>query len=163
MKLALPFARQHTVYSCGPASLEMVFAFFGDKKDEASLIKKAHTNEVNGTKHEWMINVARQEGFYCYVNSFSSIHEIRHFISLDLPVIVDYTEPTSGDGHYAVVVGYKKDQIILNDPWNGRDFSLSEKEFIERWKDRLTKSHGWVMIVSKKDFQLGKQYLPIEK
>ncbi len=160
MKLKLPYFKQHTEYSCGPTSLEMVLGFFSDKKSEKFLIKKAHTDKVEGTKHKWMIDTSIREGFYCYVNSHSTIHEIKHFIVIGFPVIVDFTESSEEIGHYAVVVGYKGNKIIMNDPWNGRNFSITEDDFTERWHDRLTKSHGWIMVISKNDFQLGKQYLP---
>lgn len=161
MKLTLPFKKQHTEYSCGPASLEMVLAFLGDKKSEKFLIKKAHTNEETGTKHKWMIETSVNEGFYCHVNSYSTIYEIKHFLLLGYPVIVDYTEPSEDIGHYAVIIGYKNGNLIMNDPWNGKDFIISEDEFLERWHDDTTNSTGWMMVISKTDFKLGKQYLPI--
>ncbi|MHB9019254.1 MAG: C39 family peptidase [Minisyncoccota bacterium] len=160
MKLLLPYAKQHTNYSCGPTSLKMVLEFLGDKKSEKILIKKARTNKTTGTKHKWMIETAIKEGFYCYANSNSSLHEIKHFLLLGLPVIIDYTEPSENIGHYAVVIGYKKNKMILNDPWNGKNFLISEKDLINKWHDNITKSHGWIMAISKKDLFLGKQYLP---
>ena len=160
MKLKLPFFRQHTDYSCGPTSLEMVLDFLGDKKSEKCLIKEAHADKIDGTKHKWMIESAASEGFHCYVNSQSTINEIKHFISLGFPVIVDYTEPSENIGHYSVIIGYKYDKIIMNDPWNGKSFSISDDNFAGRWHDSITKSRGWIMVISKTDFQLGKQYLP---
>lgn len=160
MRLTLRYARQRTEYSCGPASLKMVFGFLGDKKSEKSLRKKARTNKISGTKHKWMIKTATQEGFHCYANSNSSLHEIKHFLVLGLPVIIDYTEPSQNIGHYSVIIGYKKNKIIMNDPWNGKDFTISEKKLANRWHDTITRSNGWIMVISKKDFLLGKQYLP---
>jgi len=162
MKLTIPYSKQHTEYSCGPASLKMVLTFLGDKKSEKSLIREAHTDDIKGTSHKWMIDTAVREGFYCYVNSFSSIDEIKHFLSLEYPVIINFTEPSENVGHYAVVVGYRQNEIIINDPWNGKDFSIPIDDLIDRWYDRTTKSHGWIMVISKTDFRLGKQYLPIK-
>lgn len=158
----LPRMKQHTKYSCGPVSLEMVLSFLGDKKSEEFFIKTAHTNKVKGTKHKWMLEVAIREGFYCYINSSSSLNEIKQFLLLGLPIIVDFTEPSQNSGHYAVVVGYKRNKIIMNDPWNGKNLSMSESNFTKRWHDVLTESHGWMMVISKTDLQLGKQYLPIK-
>ena len=149
MKLRLPFFKQHTDYSCGPASLEMVLAFFGDKESENFLIKTAHTDKNFGTKHEWMIKTGKSEGFYCHSNSNSSIHEIEHFLLIGLPVIVDYTEPSENIGHYSVITGFKGNEIIMNDPWNGRNFSISKSEFMSRWHDNITKSQKWIMVISK--------------
>ncbi len=107
-----------------------------------------------------MIDVATKEGFYCYVNSHSTWYEIKNYISLGLPVIVDFIEPTSDEGHYAVVIACTSHHLVLHDPWNGKNFKISQKYFLKCWHDPLTHSHGWIMVIAKEDFQLGKQYLP---
>jgi len=161
-KLKIPFYRQSSEFTCGPASLQMIFSFLGKFKKQDNLIKILHTDPKTGTRHLELINIARREKFFCYVNNNSTIHEVRHFINLRLPVVVNYNEPSTNDGHYAVVVGYDRNKIILNDPWNGKNFKMRENEFILRWHDYLNKHtcKKWIMVVSKKDFHLGKQYFP---
>ncbi|MEK6873468.1 MAG: cysteine peptidase family C39 domain-containing protein [Nanoarchaeota archaeon] len=153
--------KQDNGYACGPACLEMVFRHFGKKISEAKLTKMAKTKK-SGTSHVNMIKVASKEGFYCYVHNHSSINQIKHFIDLNLPVIVNYIEPKSEEGHYAVVVGYKRNKIILDDPWNGKNFKLSVKEFKKRWYDyhKKHKYSRWILVISKNKFNLGKQYSP---
>lgn len=160
--LDLKYFKQDNGYSCGPASLQMVFSYFGKKLGEAKLAKLAKTTK-SGTSHVNMINLARKEGFYCYVHNNSSINQIKHFIDLNLPVIINYIEPKSEEGHYAVVVGYKRNKIILDDPWNGKNFKISIKEFKKRWYDyhKKHKYSRWILVISKKKFNLGKQYSPI--
>ncbi len=162
MKLNIPFYKQDTGYTCGPASLQMAFSFLGKFKSESALTKEAKTNK-EGTTHEGMIETALREKFYCYVNEGSSIEEIKYFVHLGLPVIVDYTEPSGEDGHYAVMSGYQDGHIILNDPWNGKGFKLPEKEFISRWYDDHKLNHRcerWIMVLSKTEINIGKQYTP---
>lgn len=144
----------------------MVLSFLGDFKSETALAREAKTSKETGTKHKGMIETAKKEGFFVYVNSESDAEEIRRFLALEHPVIVDFLEPSSDIGHYAVATAigrggpFFRKVIHLNDPWNGKDFKMPLKEFEKRWKDPLTKSKGWLMVVSKKDLNLGKQYLP---
>lgn len=167
MKTSVPFYKQDTIYTCGPASLQMVLSFLGDFKSEFALSRAAHTSKESGTKHSSMIDVARREGFFCYVNSHSTINEIKHFLGIGFPVILDYIEPLSNEGHYAVVTALirgrflRRERVYLNDPWHGANYQLSLNNLLPRWHDPLTKSHGWMMVLSKEDFNIGKQYLPL--
>lgn len=159
--LKFPFFYQHSESTCGPASLKMVFDFFGLKFREKELARKAQTLK-SGTKHASLIETARKNGFYCYIHDKSSINHIKHFIDVGLPVIVNYIEPSGNEGHYAVVIGYGRNKIILNDPWNGKKFKMSYKDFKERWHDSH-KNHsyyGWLMVLSNEKFDIGRQYAP---
>lgn len=138
----------------------MAMAFLGRRKGERRLAREAHTDASRGTRHQGMIETACAEGFHCYVNSDSTVEEVKHFLSLGLPVVVDFTEPSGGEGHYSVVSGYKNGRLSLSDPWNGRNTKLSVRDFERRWHDSLTRSRGWMMALSVKDFGLGKQYHP---
>ena len=166
MKLKIPFVYQETAYTCGPAVLQMAFSFLGKFKSEKRLATEAGTNSAVGTTHQGMIDTALQENFYCYINQDSTIEEIKYFVKLGFPVIVDYTEPSSDEGHYSIVSGYQDGHIILNDPWNGKGFSLTTADFLSRWHD----SHSghrtcvqWMMVLSKEPFNLGRQYAPNSK
>ena len=158
MKLKIPFYKQDTDHTCGPASLQMVLSFLGDFKSEKSLSEEAHTNHGVGTKHNAMIETARKEGFYCYVNNDSSWKEINNFIADGLPAIIHFAEPKAEEEHYAVVIGLEKGEIILNDPWNGKNFKIKKKEFLSRWHGSRG-NHQYIkliMVISDKDFELCK-------
>jgi ABC-type bacteriocin/lantibiotic exporter with double-glycine peptidase domain len=159
--LKVPYYAQMQINTCGPASLKMVFDFFGDNLTEPELVRAAKTTK-DGTPHFNLINVARRNGFYCYVHEGASFNQIKHFIDIGFPVIINYQEPDTNDGHYAVVVGYKRNTFILNDPWNGHKFKLLEKDLNERWYDYHDKKlyHRWILVLSKKHFSIGKQYNP---
>ena len=160
MKINVPFYRQDTDYTCGPTSLQMVFSFFGSFKSEAELTKNLLANSEVGTKHQHMIDVATRNGFFCYVNNASTFSELKVFLNKGLPIIVDFTEPTGGEPHYAVITGISRRRVILNDPANGEDFELSEKDFLSHWRDSSTRSERWMMVISKEDLELGRQYRP---
>jgi len=162
MKLKVPFYKQDSDYTCGPTSLQMVFQFLGKFKSEATLAKEAQTDAEDGTTHAGMIDAARKGGFYCYANNESSVEEIKSFLKNGLPAIVHFNEPSSDTGHYSVIVGAEKGNFILNDPWNGRNFKIDENDFLKRWYGAEHKNihKKWIMVLSKDDFNLGKQYLP---
>ena len=158
--IKLPYFHQHTNHTCGPACLKMVFAFFGKRLPEKKLARLSKTN-FDGTKHSKMISLARKEGFYCYVHENASLNQIKHFIDLKIPVIINYIEPSEEDAHFSVIVGYEKNFLILDDPWNGKNFKIDSKEFEKRWhgKDRCK---NWILVVSKDQFDIGKQYNPLK-
>ena len=158
--LKVPFFKQDTNYSCGPATMQMIFRFYGKFFSEEKLVKKLNTQKSIGTHHQAMIDLAIEEGFFPYVNNESSIEEIESYLNKKIPVIVHYTEPDNDDGHYSVIIGIEKNNIILNDPWNGEKFKINIEEFEKRWKDDKRNSKKWLMVVSDKDLSLGKQYLP---
>ncbi|MBS3074143.1 C39 family peptidase [Candidatus Pacearchaeota archaeon] len=158
----VPYDHQDTDYTCGPSSLKMVLSFFGVRESELKLAHEAHTSRKKGTAHAELIKLARRHGFYCYIRRDSNINTIRHFIRLGLPVIINYRNIPDNESHYAVVVGYGRGRIILNDPWNGRNFKIDDKTFIRHWiGENNTKK--WVFVISKEPVIRGKQYNPMKR
>ena len=161
--MRVPFYWQMNEYTCGPASLQMVFEYFGKHMKQEALAKVLKTNEEVGTTHEKLIQTATNNGFYCYVNNSSTISEIKYFLSRNFPVIVHFIEPEDNDPHYAVVVAYEKPYLIFNDPWSGREARMSEDRFVRYWHDEKNTHKRWVMVLSQEDLKLGKQYLPKDR
>ena len=163
MKIKVPFFKQDTIYSCGPATLQMAMAFFNKRISESELSKKMETKKPNGTRVGKMIDTARKEGFYCYVNDESTIEEIKYFLMIKLPVIVNFIEPVDNEGHFSVVTGINKGKIILNDPWNGKGFKIRVGDFKKRWESEDKRHKRWMLVISTEDFKMGKDYLPIKR
>ncbi len=161
MKLDVPFFKQDTLYTCGPAVVQMILRYYGIVASEHTLREKMKTNSDVGTMHKYMIDEIRAAGLYCYVNNHSSVQEIAFFLKIGLPVIVHYMEPSeNSQDHYAVVVGIEDHHIILNDPWHGKDFSLTLTDFEHRWHDGKGIYHNWLLTASKEHFGVGRQYAP---
>lgn len=156
----IPFYKQINDYSCGPASLQMVLKYFGNYIPQDVLAMQLKTQKDDGTDHSDLIRVALENGLYCYVNRNSTLHEIIYFLSRDLPVIINFMEPSGNDAHYAVVIGFNKNNLILNDPWNGRQFQIDSDWFVEHWYDTENRAKQWIMVLSLEDFHLGKQFIP---
>lgn len=146
MKLKVPYFKQNTDYTCGPASLAMALSFLGKHRSELSLSRLALTNEDTGTTHSNIVRVAKDEGFVTEVKRGASLGDLKTVVRLGLPVIVNYTEPFENVGHFAVVVGFERGNIILNDPANGKGFQLSETNILRRWKSGNSKR--WMLIIS---------------
>lgn len=165
----LPYFRQKTNFMCGPASLQMMMSFLGEHKTQDEIVKKAGTSKKKlkeaGMNNGDLIKAGRLAGFYVYANEDALLAEIKYFIDLKMPVLVNYREPSENDGHFAVVAGYDwpEKKLILNDPWNGKNFIISEKSFLNRWHGSYQGHTRWLMVLSNKPFSLGKQFMPLTK
>lgn len=160
MKINVPYFRQDTNYSCGPASLQMLFAFYGKRFSEEKLMKELETSKDTGTSHSALVTFSTEEGFYVYVNNNSDIAEIREFIQAGFPVLVHFIETSDNEGHYSIITEINSDVVILNDPWNGEGFEISLPTFMRRWHSEDMQFQNWLMVLSEEKFTLGKQYLP---
>ncbi len=171
MKLSIPHRRQLNDYMCGPATLQMVLAFLGEQKSQRKIRKlmKASPRELksHGVDNYKMVRAIQRAGFYAYVNEYSNLDELKLFVKQGYPVVINYVEPSHNDGHFAVVKGFNSllGTIILNDPWNGADFTLSEKQFLSRWHSEWWKSDNgykghWLMVASKEPVKVGRLYSP---
>lgn len=160
--LEVPYFKQDTPYSCGAVALQMVYAFFGKVHSEDALLAVLGTDRVKGTHNEDLIRVATRDGSFVYVNNESTLDEVGMFIEQQLPVIVNFIEPSQDDGHYAVIIDVTDSDIVFNDPWNGERFTMSHIDFLERWKSEFGNTERWIMVLNTEAFTIGKQYLPKE-
>jgi predicted double-glycine peptidase len=161
--LDIPFFKQDTLYSCGPAALQMVFAYYSVRESEEDLMRELHTRKKDGTHHEGMIDLSRKRGFFVYVNDDSSLDEIREYIKAKKPVIVHFIEPYGPEGHYVVVKDVSNHSIIFNDPLNGENFKMALSVFGKRWFSEDHKYKKWIMVLSKEEYPFGssgKHYHP---
>ena len=162
--LSVPFYHQKKPYTCGPAVMRMVFRYFGHVYDEIELERRLKAEPLLGTRHRYLIRIARRNGFYSYVNHGSNLAELKYFLSLELPPIVRLSARLGSDkdeGHYAVVTAVTKRHIYLNDPWRGADFQISVKSFLREWRDNETGKtyERWMMVLSPKKISIGRIYI----
>ena len=151
--LHVPLFKQETEYTCGPSSLRMVFAFFGIPASEEEFTKLAGTTEKSGTTPVALSRAPHKKGMYAYVQTPSSYEDIVSLINTDHPVIISYFSAKEGELHYSVAVGYHKDQLILNDPWDGEGFTIPREELSAVWYDRYQgkRYDKWALILSDKE------------
>ncbi len=170
-KIKIPYHKQEKTYYCGPAVLQMVFEYFGFIKTQNYFAGYLETNKKIGTEDVNMIKTALSHGFYCYVNNNSTFFEIENFIDRGLPVIVRFLVPEFGIDeetnsiyeHFAIIKGYNRRKFIFNDPTyigGGKNYKISKNKFLKKWYSNQEKNHNWILVISKEDLCLGKQYLP---
>lgn len=161
--LSVPYFKQSTNYTCGPASLRMVLSYFDVKTNEKTLAEDLETNSDIGTMHHNMIEGVRRAGLYCYVNDQATIQELRYLLGFGAPVIIRFVEPSpKSEDHYGVVVGVNRFFITIHDPWHGPYQRYTHKSFSKRWRcDEIGTCAQWLMAVSKTALPLGRQYNPI--
>lgn len=150
MKLDLKYYGEHTDYSCGPVCLKMVFEHLGKSYSEKKLISLCEATKKTGTNHDHLIKEIKREGFAYRVGVKGKFDDLIRAIEAGYPVIINYLDPISAAGHYSVVTGYdKKDRVvILADPCNGNDFSISWRELKKRWHNKRG-SIGWFLILGR--------------
>lgn len=136
---------QETLFKsmCGPASLKMVFDYYGVEKSEEEIAKLAGTIENLGTDEAGIKKAAESFGFKVIIKNESSFEDIQSYLDKKIPVIVnwftrgriDYDDSQVPDGHYSVVVGLDNDHIYLQDPEIGKLRKIAKEDFMKVWFD----------------------------
>ena len=168
----VPWHQQLNGLSCGAASLEIVYDYWGPDVNQKEVMNVARTSST-GT---WTPDIVRAGHFsylsdaqgnffpavgpwggyeerhlgysaFSHTSSEFWIDELKALVANDIPVIVLMKYyPWGGGGHYRVIIGYDDDQqlVYFSDPW-GRDLN------------HLT---GWTGVISwsYSDFQMGWDY-----
>jgi len=138
-------AFQETLYYsyCGPATLKILFSYYGIDKTEKELAKMAGWNKVLGIDDRGMKKVAEKLGFKVKIKNNSSYKDIQKWLDKGVPVIVnwftrgrnDYPESETADGHYSVAVGLDDKFVYLQDPEIGKMRKIKRYDFMRVWFD----------------------------
>lgn len=119
---------------CGPASLKMVFDYYGVSISEDEIAKVAGASKEKGTSKAGLIKAAKHFGFKVFSKELSSFNDLRYFLKRKIPVIVDWF--SEDEGHYSVVVDIDKKNIVLMDPsLKGGKRKFSTEKFLRVWFD----------------------------
>ena len=138
-----PFQEPLHKSMCGPASLKMVFDYYGIEKSEAEIAKMCNVDENLGTNDKTLKRAAQELGFTVEIKNESSFEDIQDYLSKKIPVIVnwftrgriDYDDSQVPDGHYSVVVGLDEEFIYLQDPEIGKLRKIERSDFMKVWFD----------------------------
>lgn len=128
---------------CGPASLKIVFDYFGVNKSEKELAKLIGVTKNLGTGVDGLTRVAKQIGFKVSIKNNGSFVDIEKWLAKGVPLIVDwftrgrqdYSESDVADGHYSVVCGIDSKYIYLQDPEIGSIRKIEKDDFKRVWFD----------------------------
>lgn len=156
MKINLKYYHQHKDHACGPSCLRMVFEHLGKKYSEEKLTDLCHASKKYGTSHDHLVAEINKEEFAHYSKSHGQLHDLINCVEAGYLAIINYLDPFSNEGHYAVVTGYTDDrkEIILADPCNGNDFTIPWRELKERWHNNNNTSQGWFVVVGRESINM---------
>lgn len=147
---------QKSVYACGPATLEMLFSYVGQKVSQNALIKSIRAQnriKIYGISVGDMgkaTAIVGKKKFYFWRKQKATVHDLDQIVNkYKYPVGVEwqgvfYENEDEDSGHYGVVtkVDKKGGFLRISDPYfNGffdykdidRKFRISE--FVKKWWD----------------------------
>ena len=131
-----PLYKQETEYSCAPACLRMVLAYFGILETEEKLIELSDCMP-DGTRPLGLIDAARHYGFN-ETRSYNqlSLDDLESIIEQKLfPIVyvgVRLSQLSRPEKHAMVVVAIDENGVEVLDPLRG-EMVLSLKEFEREW------------------------------
>lgn len=131
-----PYRRQIKSF-CGPASLKMVLDYHGVSVPEKEIAILACATREAGASPEGLVKAAEHFGFEAFSKENSTLDDLRYYLNKKIPVIVDWF--WENDGHYGVVIGMDKKNIIFRDPSLWRIKKMPLEMFLEVWFDFVGK------------------------
>ncbi|HJX05934.1 MAG TPA: cysteine peptidase family C39 domain-containing protein [Candidatus Nanoarchaeia archaeon] len=140
--------RQSTTYSCGPASLKIIFKSYGDKFSEKKLIQETNTSPKEGMFQEECMDFCKEHGYSYFCKYNSCLRDLLRLLQKGFPVLVLYQ--AWGGGHYSIIYGFKNNRFLLSDPAKDGGYRTIRKDlFLKRWwhEDYGKKRHRWLMVV----------------
>lgn len=149
MMAQIPYYKQQTSYTCGPACMRMVLASLDIKKSENQITKLLGTNKIRGTNHRDFVSLAEKYKLRYSVNREATIDELKYYAKNHYKIIVCYFHPKDKEGHYAVVRKITPSKITLLDPIDGPNKIYSLNYFRKIWSSRKTfnKERSWFMAI----------------
>ena len=138
-----PFQETLNNSCCGPATLKIVFGYYGINKSEDELAKISGWDKNLGIDDEAIKKASEQLGFKVKIKNNSTFKDIESWLKKGVPVIVDwftrgrnnYPESETADGHYSVVTGLDNKFIYLQDPEIGKMRKIKKYDFMRVWFD----------------------------
>lgn len=140
--LQVPFRYQTKSYYCGPACLEMVFAYYGPDISQSEIADVARTDiaywgtyidDMRRAGHFSNLSTSIGREMSGSINGYSprglgyatferfemSIDDVKALIEQGYPpILLMWQDEFHVAGHYRVAVGYNETHIVFNDPWN---------------------------------------------
>jgi len=138
----VPFFPQDK-HQCGPASLAGVMNYWGTKITAEKISKDIYSDSARGTLWIDLALYARDHGFSAsqyYGNWEDLIMNVN--AGFPLIVFVDYGVRPVQSNHFMVVVGFRKDGVIVNSGKDKQKFEPKRK-FMKVWR----KTQYWTLLI----------------
>lgn len=138
--MILPYHRQETDYTCGPAAMRAALLFHGVSVPESILSRWCGSSEKDGTHEDEMLRVMRLFYPKSHAKRRFGIRGLQDALKHDHPciVLIGTHKPWS---HYLCVEEVHAKSVYVLDPWDGRHTMLERREFNARWD----KENRWGM------------------
>jgi ABC-type bacteriocin/lantibiotic exporter with double-glycine peptidase domain len=132
-------------YDCGPTSLAMLLDFYGIAHVAEDLDALCETTAKHGTEHSGIVKAAQSLGAGVCVHENAQISDIEEVLEKGHPVLVNYFNPVTSVGHFAVIKGVDNGHVVMADPKNGDNFKLSLEAFDGLWHNHSKTLWHWMM------------------
>ena len=176
---SVPYHSQIKNYYCGPASLEMVFDYYGPDISQYEIADAARTDYISKSTFnddmrrathfsnlstsvgdEMVSNITgyfnRKIGYGAFENYFTSATGLINLIDAGYPIIVlQWYDESHSSGHFRVVIGYNRDGSIINnlithDPLIQEYYRINFTTFMDLW----TYSGYWGLFIHPWDISI---------
>jgi ABC-type bacteriocin/lantibiotic exporter with double-glycine peptidase domain len=140
----------------------MVLAYFGVEHSLKELVDECGCMPGSGTDNDKLVRAVRGYGLCSHTREGAAIEHIAAGFHQHALIIVNYFNPVSHVGHFAVVSAVEPDHITLADPKNGANYTLTHETFNEHWHNSDGSITGWMTIIARPEYCIyrhGKQYI----
>lgn len=125
----------------------MVLRFYDHHVSIAKLRRVTGVTSEEGTTRRAMANALRHFGFVVSVKQHATLRDIEHALAKKHPIIVNYRDFISNEGHYGVVTGLDAKFVYLNDPLLRANVPVKRAEFLKRWfGSKKSQSSRWMLV-----------------
>jgi predicted double-glycine peptidase len=144
--LVVPDVVQSNSWSCGVAVVQAVLQAHGISGYQDDYARELGTTRESGTHPSRIVALLRKHGLGVELREGMNTDDLRRAVDRGDLVILDFQawrEDARGsyetdweDGHYAILIGYEGDRLLVEDPSIlGAVGWLAEKELLDRWRD----------------------------
>lgn len=118
---------------CGPATLKMVFDYYGIVKSQLEWARLSGATHNDGVQNEGMFKAIKAVGFAYQLINEASFAEVRKLIAEGQTIIVIWW--SENWGHYSPVADINGRTITLADPETGKFRRMGLTRFDHFWFD----------------------------
>ena len=137
MKLDVPHLKQGLPYTCLPARIRMVLAYWGKEHSEEELASISGTTPVWGTNPGGAVEGLERLGYHALWFENATLERLLDLLDIGWPVIVFLRAADLPHGraglHAVVVVGMEDNEIIYLDPQLDFETRLELSRFLRAW------------------------------
>jgi ABC-type bacteriocin/lantibiotic exporter with double-glycine peptidase domain len=141
----LKYIKQHNDYSCGPACIRMILGCYNIKHSKKQICELCESKPFIGTKHRQMEICANEMGLRSETKVGAQIKDIIETLNQGAFPVVNYLNPLSLKGHFAIVTNVDTHEIKFADPKNGNGYTLKTNEFLELWHNTDNSVKNWMI------------------